>query len=95
MNQPAQREDKRLAMPKTADFVKRMREQWGTEHVNACLKRAQAGEPGFFYAIELCQFAGTPFPQGHPIYEWQANAILWGVGFAVFMATPEGINGAH
>jgi hypothetical protein len=95
MNQPAQRPDLRLSMPQTARFVARMRSEWGAAHVNDCLRRADKGEPGYFYAIEQGQIVGTAFPSGHAIEEWQAKAVLWGVKFAVFMATPKGIHGAH
>ena len=92
MNQPAQRADLRLTMPKTTEYVARMRAEWGAEHVNNCLRRASKGEPGFFYAIESGLMAGTAFPAGHAIAPWQANAVLWGVQFAVFMATPQGLS---
>lgn len=93
MNQPAQRSDMRLHMPNTARFVDAKRAEWGADHVNACLKRAMAGEPGEFYAIEKGQIIGTPFPAGSEIFEWQAQAILWGSDYAAFMRTPEATRG--
>lgn len=95
MNQPAQRSELRLSMPKTAEFVDRMRVQWGAAHVNTCLRQALKGEPGYFFAIEGGQMTGTAFPSGHQIDEWQSKAVLWGGQFAVFMATPEGLHGAN
>lgn len=95
MNQPAQREKMRDAMPETAAFVDRKRGEWGAEHVNHCLRQAQAGVPGYFYAIEGGKVLGTPFPEGSDIADWQARAVLWGLKFAAFIAPPEAKHGAH
>lgn len=103
MNQPAQprtdaqsqRDATRNAMPMTAAFVDRKRGEWGARHVNDCIRQANEGKPGFFYAIEGGRVLGTPFPAGHAIADWQARAVLWGASFAAFMATPEDQRGAN
>lgn len=59
MSKPA---SKRAEMPLTADFVDRMRVQWGREWVNECVRRGTVnGEPGYFYAIEGGHTLGTPW----------------------------------
>jgi hypothetical protein len=92
MNQPAT-PDMRALMPKTAEYVARRRKEWGAGFVNECMRRAVAGEPGYFYAMEDGHVIGTPFAAGEPIAEDQRNAVLWGCTFAVFMRTPEGVAG--
>jgi hypothetical protein len=59
MNQPAQRKNLRLTMPQTAKWVEERRAEYGAAFVNDCLKRAVAGEPGLFYAIEGGQVIGA------------------------------------
>jgi hypothetical protein len=93
MNQPVQRQDLRTTMPNTAEYVARKRGEWGAGFVNDCVRRAIAGEAGYFYAIEAGHVLGTPFPAGERIAQDQANAVLWGASFAVFMRTPEGVAG--
>lgn len=90
MNQPAKKVDMRENMPMTAQWIGRMRLDWGREHVDSCLRRGMK-EPGFFYAMEAGRFAGTPFPPSHPASEWQQYAVLNGCEFAVFMLRP-GVN---
>lgn len=92
MNQRAQPMNMRALMPKTAEYVDRMRREWGAPHVDRCLRRGVVDQvPGFFYAMEGGQFAGTPFEAGSEIADWQAKAVLCGATYAVFMATPEGL----
>jgi hypothetical protein len=94
MNQPEKRNDMRGSMPKTADFVARKRAEWGAGFVNECVRKGvNDREPGYFYAIEAGHVLGTPFPAGEPIAQDQANAIMWGAEFAVFIRTPEGLAG--
>jgi hypothetical protein len=91
MNQPAKQVDMRERMPKTAQWIATKRLEWGREHVDTCLRKGTARkEPGFFYAMEAGQFAGTPFPASHPASEWQQYAVLNGCDFAVFMLRPDG-----
>jgi hypothetical protein len=87
-NQPVQRKDLRLTMPKTAKWVDERRAEYGAAFVNDCLKRAIGGEPGLFYALEGGQVTGTPFPWDSALGEWQAQAIVAGLTFAAFMAQP-------
>jgi hypothetical protein len=97
-SQGAQRLDLRRQMPETAAWVEARRQEWGAEHVNACLRRALKGEPGLFYAIEAGHVLGTPFPATHPISDWQKYAVATGSKFASFMATPSEMgaaDGAH
>ncbi len=61
MNKPA---SLRESMPQTAEWVDRKRAEWGKAHVNDCVRRAIAGEPGYFYAIEGGNVLGTPWPAG-------------------------------
>ena len=90
MSQPAARIDMRLQMPETAKWVEGRRAEWGKAHVNDCIKRAMAGEPGLFYAIERGHVLGTPFPATHAIAADQQVAVQLGCSFAAFMAQPEG-----
>jgi hypothetical protein len=90
MNQPAQPVKMRDSMPLTAEFVDRKRGDWGSAHVNDCIRRAAKGEPGFFYAIEGGHVLGAPFPDSDPMAHWQQYAIVCGVRFACFIRTPEG-----
>lgn len=88
MNQTGARADLRQQMPETAQWVEAKRAELGKEHVNGCIKRALAGEPGLFYAIERGQVLGTPFPATHAIAADQRLAVLWGCSFAGFIALP-------
>lgn len=86
----------RDTMPKTAEWVDRMRAQHGAAFVNEQIRRAMNGEPGRFYAIEGGQVLGTPFPCTHPIDQEQRLAVLVGAPFAGFIAMPEEVeDGAH
>ncbi len=91
----------RAEMPQTAKWVDARRTEWGAAYVNDCIRRAigaEAGEgtpavpgvPGLFYAIEGGRVLGTPFPSTEPMAHWQQYAVVCGVRFAVFMATPGG-----
>ena len=95
MNQPAKRVDMRSAMPMTAEWVEQRRLEHGKAHVNACISRALAGEPGLFYALEGGHVIGTPFPPHHDAAELQHYAVVFGTTFAAFIAQPGGIDGAH
>lgn len=86
----------RDSMPKTAEWVDRMRAQLGVTHVNEQIRLALKGEPGHFYAIEGGHVLGTPFPPTHPIDQEQRLAVLVGAVFAGFIAEPEGgADGTH
>ena len=89
IQQPAQRLDLRTEMPQTALWVDRQRQELGAAHVNACLRRALKGEPGWFWAIEHGRVLGTPFPASAPIANEQRVAVLTGATFAGFIALPE------
>jgi hypothetical protein len=75
-------------MPKTADWVDRQRTALGKDWVNDCIRRAQAGEAGRFYAMEAGHVLGTPFPADHPIADLQRYAVIMGTAFAGFIDTP-------
>ena len=81
--------DLRSDMPETANWVDRMRVEMGKPHVNECIRRALAGEPGYFYAMERGQVLGTPFPATHPIHDDQRLAIILGCKFAAFIREPK------
>lgn len=85
----------RETMPKTAEWVDRMRAQLGAAYVNEQIRLSLKGEPGRFYAIEGGNVLGTPFPPTHPIDQEQRLAVLIGVSFAGFIAEPEGADGTH
>lgn len=87
-SQPAAKVDLRGHMPETAKWVDRKREELGAKHVNGCIRKALAGEPGWFYAIERGHVLGTPFPATHPIGQEQNMAITLGCTFAGFIANP-------
>lgn len=100
MTRPASMRD---AMPLTADWVDKKRAEWGRDHVNDCVRRAMAGEPGYFYAIEAGHVLGTPWPvgaavegspfpvqqvKGRTVQEWQRAAVLFGAAFVAFLREP-------
>ena len=80
--------DMRQSMPKTAEWVNRMRAERGAAFVNGCIKAAMAGVPGRFYAIENGYVLGTPFAATEPMAAWQNHAVCTGTEFAGFMANP-------
>lgn len=53
----------RESMPKTAEFIDAMREAFGTEEINAAIRKGVGGIPGKFHAIENGNEVGTPFPE--------------------------------
>lgn len=95
MTTPAKPASMRMSMPQTAEFVDRKRVEWGRAYVDDCLKRALAGEPGYFYAIEGGHVMGTPWgvPAGGMggtmcVARLQAMALMMGTTFAGFMREP-------
>lgn len=101
MNQPVKAESRRSDMPLTAKWLDERRAEFGKAHVDDCIRRAmgrpardgvpaKAGEPGLFYAIEAGHVLGTPFPAGSEMAAGQDYALVCGVRFACFLATPEG-----
>ena len=95
----------RAVMPETADWIDQRRLQWGSEHVDACLRKGLRGEQGYFYAIEAGRVVGTAWPMeaalaglkpggGQSVAAMQAMAVLCGAAFAAFMREPEA-GGAH
>ena len=93
-SQSAARFDLRQQMPETSKWVDRKREELGKAFVNDCIRRAMAGEPGLFYAMERGHVLGTPFPATHPIAMQQDIAVAVGCTFAGFIADPEKTNAA-
>lgn len=95
MSQPASQSgakvDLRSQMPGTAKYVDEKRQEWGKQHVNACIRKAMEGQPGYFFAMEQGHFLGTPFPGTHPVGDYQQHAVMIGSKFAAFMAMP-GVN---
>lgn len=63
------KENLRDKMPKTADFVDRLREVFGKEYINDIIRRGIKGEP-VFYAEENGITIGTPMPE-------KGTAITW------------------
>lgn len=94
-SQPAAKVDLRSQMPETAKWVDEKRKEHGAAFVNGCIRRALAGEPGFFYAFERGHVLGTPFPATHVLAKDQQYAVSMGCTFAGFIATPGGPDGAH
>lgn len=78
----------REAMPMTAEWVDRQRAALGAAHVNDCIKRALAGEPGRFYAMEAGHVLGTPWPAGSVVDADLRFAVVMGCSFAGFIAEP-------
>ena len=85
MNQPAKRFDLRTEMPDAAEWVDAQRRELGREHVNECIRRALAGEPGFFYCFEAGHILGTPFSSTSPVRQDMDYAVLHGCRFAGFI----------
>ena len=90
MNQPVQHVDLRVSMPETAKWVNARRAEYGAAYVNGCIRRALAGEAGFFYAMEQGHVIGTPFPAASSLADWQRWAIVAGMRFAAFLQRPPG-----
>ena len=80
--------DMRRDMPETARWIDARRAEWGKAHVNDCIRRAMAKEPGWFYAMERGHGVGMPFPATHALSELQAHAVITGSTFAAFLARP-------
>lgn len=80
-------------MPETARWVDARRAEWGAAHVNTCLRKALAGEPGWFYAMERGHVLGTPFPATSDVHQDQQLGLMLGAAFAAFMARPGGKHG--
>jgi len=82
----------RDAMPLTTAWIDRQRQEFGAEHVNACIRRSLKGEADLFYAIEAGFVLGTPFTAARDpvLVQWQQLAVVAGVGFAAFLARPDG-----
>lgn len=85
-------------MPLTAKWVDARRAEFGREWVHDCVRRAIAGEAGWFYAIENGHVLGMPFgTMDAALAQWEQFAVLAGVEFAAFIARPQqgGADGAH
>ena len=82
--------DLRKQMPMTAEWVEARRAEFGKPFVDDCIRRALKGEAGRFYAIEGGHVLGTPFPATEPMAHWQDYAVVCGVRFAGFIASPTG-----
>jgi hypothetical protein len=78
----------RQQMPKTAEWIDARRAEWGIDHVNGCLRKALAGQAGWFYAMERGHVLGTPFPATSEVHADQQLAVALGCAFAAFMARP-------
>lgn len=77
----------RETMPMTSEYVDRLRREMGHQYVNEMIRRAMAGEPGCFYAIENGRVLGTPFTSNDAaIAMWQSVAVTHGAKFACFIA---------
>jgi hypothetical protein len=81
-------ESLRDKMPLTSEWVDAQRAALGKDWVNDCIRRAQKGEPGRFYAMEGGHVLGTPFPPEHRLSEAQNYALMFGTKFAGFIAHP-------
>lgn len=75
----------------TAEWVDRQRAELGHAHVNDCIKRAVAGEPGLFYAMEGGHVLGTPWPADTPMAADIRFAVVVGTEFAGFIVEPVGV----
>lgn len=75
-------------MPATAQWVREQRKLYGDAWVSDCIRRAKAGEPGLFYAMEAGHVVGTPFPASHPFGDVQNRAVVLATNFAGFIAQP-------
>lgn len=73
----------------TAEWVDRKRTEYGAAYVNDRIKRAVAGEPGLFYAMEAGHVLGTPWPADSVVGGDQRFAVMMGCSFAGFIAEPE------
>lgn len=88
-DQPSQPVPKlRDQMPLTTKWIDAKRIEFGPKYVNDCIRRAQKGEPGLFYAMEAGHVLGTPWPPGHSLDQSQRFAIMTGCKYACFIAQP-------
>ena len=81
--------DLRTAMPTVARLVDERRQRDGVEWVNACIKRAMAGQPDNFYAFENGRVLGTPFTSDPVSEKCVRMSIAYGGKFAMVMRNPE------
>lgn len=87
MTKPASMRDD---MPMTAEFVDRKRVEWGRAYVNDCVRRAMAGQPGYFYAMERGHTLGTPW-LGDAANELLAQGLAAARGAACGVAALQGV----
>ena len=88
MTEKIQKFDMRAAMPRTAAWVNERRAEHGATWVNGCIKKAMAGERGWFYAVESGHVLGQPF-------DWPAThgaminaALMTGAPFFAALRPP-------
>ncbi len=79
----------RDAMPRAAAWVDAQRLALGAAHVNACIKRAMAGEPGLFYVVERVapdtfKTLGTPSDLWTPAQYELIGRCFVGVGVDLY-----------
>jgi hypothetical protein len=84
-------------MPNVAKHVEKMRGRWGKPHVDECVRRGLAGEPGWFYAIENGHTVGTPFHADQVTLQVLGLGVALGMRFAIVMkpGSEEARRGAH
>lgn len=71
----------RAAMPKTAQWVDARRAELGEDYVNACIKKALAGEAGQFYAVEAGHVLGKPFAWSESHQKMISDSLACGAPF--------------
>lgn len=89
----------RDVMPLAAKWVDEQRKAMGAAHVNGCIRRAVAGEPGLFYVLErvapdLFRTLGTPSDmwdagQYEVIGRLVVASAEYGLALYPFIAKPE------
>jgi hypothetical protein len=75
----------RELMPNVAAKIDEYRVLWGREHVNECIKRGMAHEPGWFYAFENGYVVGTPFTADSATMELLRLGVALGGRYGVVM----------
>ena len=86
---PAAKFSLRTAMPKTARWVDDRRAEMGKDYVNACIKKALAGEAGQFYAVEGGNVLGTPFAWPDSQKKLISDSLACGAPFFAAIRPPD------
>jgi hypothetical protein len=82
--------DLKVAMPLTASWIAMQRNCYGKAHVNQCIRKGMAGQPGWFHAWEAGHMLGTPALMDLPAAYVMSMSWMTGAPFIAAIREPEG-----